>query len=462
MSSVPGSIFTGSSQFSSDFANVINRAVQFASLPMQQMQNDVSSLQSQSTELSTLGSKFSALQSAVVSLGSALGLGSYAASATPSAGGDTIATVALSGTPNPGTYTLEVDGTGSNATALSNAGTSVTDPTLSSISDASTYTLTVGTGGSTTITPSGPTLSDLADAINNSSAGVSATVVNVGSKSAPDYRLSLQNSQLAQTTIQLTAVDGANPGQTLLTPQAQGAAATYRVDGEPPAGSDPLSSDSATITLSPGVTATMTGTGTTTITVSRNADAVSSALSSFASAYNAVQSEIATNRGQGTGALKGQSMVMSLSSALSQIGSYASGNSGISSLSSLGLTFDSNGVMSFDASVFAGATSGQIQQLANFLGSTTTGGFLKMASDTLNGITDSTDGIIQTAISSIQGSITRENQSISDQQERVTTLQTNLTNQMAAADAAIATMEQQYSYFYSMFQAMQVNRQNGG
>ena len=461
MSSAPGSIFTGSSQFSSDFQNVINRAVQFASLPMQQMQNDVTSLQAQSTELNTLGSKFSALQSSVMSLASALGLGSYTASATPSATGGTIASVALSGTPSQGTYTLEVDGTGSYPTAMSIAGTSVSDPTLSSISDASTYTLTVGTV-STTIRPTGPTLSGLADAINNSSAGVSATVVNVGSKAAPDYRLALQNSKLAKTAIQLTAADGTQPGQTLLTPQAPGAPATYRVDGEPPADSDPLSSDSATITLSPGVTATMQGPGTTTVTVSRNANAVSSALSTFAGAYNAVQSEIAANRGQGTGALKGQSMVMNLGSSLRQIANYATGVNGISSLTSLGLTFDSNGVMSFDTSVFDNATSGQMPQLANFLGSTTGGGFLKMANDTLNGITDSTDGLIQTAIHSVQGSITNENQQISDQQDRITTLQTNLTSQMAAADAAIATMEQQYSYFYSMFQAMQINARNGG
>lgn len=461
MSSAPGSIFTGSSQFSSDFQDVISRAVQFASLPMQQMQNDVTNLQSQSTELSTLGSDFSALQSAVTSLDSALGLGSYAASATPSASGATIASVAVSGTPSQGSYTLEVDGTGSYASAMSNDGTSVADPTQSSISDASTYTLSVGTAG-TVITPAGNTLSDLADAINNSSAGVSATVVNVGSTSTPDYRLSLQNGELAQTTIQLTSVNGSNPGQTLLTPQAPGAAATYRVDGQPPAGSDPLSSDSATITLSPGVSATMAGTGTTTITVSRNASAVSSALSAFATAYNAVQSEIATNRGQGTGALKGESLVMNLSSALNQIANYATGTSGISSLTSLGLTFDSNGVMSFDSSVFNSATTGQVQQLATFLGSAAGGGFLKMANDTLTGITDSTDGLIQTEINSVQSSITGENQSISEQQDRVNTLQTNLTNQMAAADASIATMEQQYSYLYSMFQAMQVNAQNGG
>jgi flagellar hook-associated protein 2 len=461
MSTVPGSIFTGSSQFSSDFQNVITRAVQIASLPMQQLQNDVSKLQSQSSEVTKLGTDFSALQTAIGNLNSALGSGSYTSSATSSVSGANVATVALSGTPGVGTYTLEVDSLGSNASAMSNDGTSVTDPTTSSISDASTFTLTVGTS-STTITPSGKTLSALVDAINSSSAGVQATVVNVGSTTSPDYRLSLQNSKLAAATIQLTAVDGSNPGQTLLTQQAEGAAATYRVDGKPAAGSDPLSSDSATVTLAPGVAVTMQAEGTSTITVSRNTNAASNALSGFVTAYNAVQTEIATNRGQGTGALQGQSILMSLSSTLSQIANYATGTDGISSLTSLGLSFDSKGVMSFDSSAFATATSGQVSQLSAFLGSTSTGGFLKMANDALTSITDSTSGLIQTGVSALQGEITAENQNISEQQDRVDTLQTNLTQQMDAADAAIASMEQQYSYFYSMFQAMQTNSQNGG
>jgi hypothetical protein len=44
---------------------------------------------------------------------------------------------------------------------------------------------------------------------------------------------------------------------------------------------------------------------------------------------------------------------------------------------------------------------------------------------------------------------------ITDKQNQVDALQTQLTNQMATADAAIATMEQQYSYMSSMFAAQQ-------
>ena len=43
---------------------------------------------------------------------------------------------------------------------------------------------------------------------------------------------------------------------------------------------------------------------------------------------------------------------------------------------------------------------------------------------------------------------------ISDKQAQVDALNERLLTQMSAADAAIAAMEQQYSYLYSMFSAM--------
>jgi len=463
MGTTSSAIFTGSSQFSSDFQQVISRAVSIASLPMQAMQTDVTNLQSQSTELGTLNTKLGTLQSAVASLDSALGQGSYtAASSTPAT-----ASVALTGTPSPGSVSVEVDDVGAYASAMSSDGLpTVTDPTQSSVSTAASYVLTVGTA-TYTITPQANTLSSLAGAINSTSgANVQATLVNLGTTSSPDYRISLQGTQLGDQPIQLDAnvinPDGTTTEQDLLTPGATGAPATYRIDGSPAAPADPLSSNSPTITVSPGVSVTLLGTGTTTISVGQNTNAVSQALSSFVTAYNAVTTELNTNHGTGTGALQGQSILSTLSDTLEQITGYSTGNSGISSLTSLGLSFDDKGVLSFNAATFATATSGNLGQLASFLGSTTAGGFLKAANDALTGLTDPNTGTVEGGILSVQDQITTENQTISDQQDRITTLTNNLNAQMAAADAAIATMEQQYSYLQEMFTAMQQSSQNNG
>jgi hypothetical protein len=57
------------------------------------------------------------------------------------------------------------------------------------------------------------------------------------------------------------------------------------------------------------------------------------------------------------------------------------------------------------------------------------------------------------------GQITNIGNQITNKQNQVYQLQTTLTNQMAAADALIASMEQQYSYLSNMFQAQQTAAQ---
>ena len=74
MSSSPAPItFNGSSTYSSAFQQVITRAVSIASLPLQSLQQSVSTLTTQQSTLSTIGADFSALQTAIQALGSATG-----------------------------------------------------------------------------------------------------------------------------------------------------------------------------------------------------------------------------------------------------------------------------------------------------------------------------------------------------------------------------------------------------
>ena len=457
MSATSGSaLFTGSSLFSTDLQQVVQRAVSFASLPVQQMQNDLTALQSQQSAANALSSDFGAVQSAISAIGSAMsGAAAYAVSVGTSA----VASAAIAGTPMPGTYSLNVISTGAFATSMSNDGLpAVSDPGKASISDAGSYTLSVGTA-SYTITPSGNNLTALVQALNTSGY-VQATLVNIGGTGAPNYRLSVQGTQLGNLAIQLTAIDGSNPGQTLLTAQTPpGASAEYQVNGQPPAH---IFSNTATVDVAPGLSVTLLTPGTTSVTVSPSTASLSRALAQFATAYNAAMSDINKNRGSNGGALAGQSVVLSLAQTLRGIAGYSTGNSGISSLTSLGFSFDQNGVLSFDAAAFAGATGGQTAQLTAFLGSSTTGGFLKAASDALNGVEDATSGVLTQQMKSLSSQITAKNDAISAQQDRVTQLQTNLNRQMAAADAAIASMEQQLQSLQGYFQAMSDARRANG
>ena len=445
-----GTAFTGSSQFSSSLAQEIERAVDFASLPMEQMQNDLNALTSEQTAVQGLNTDFQNLQSDIAAIQSAItGTSAFSASSSSPA----VATVSLTGTPTPGTYPVSVTSAGVYATSASDDGLpAVSDPTAGNISDASSYTLSVGKA-SYTITPATDTLDSLEQALNMSG-NVQATIVNLGTTAAPDYTLSLEGTQFGDLPIQLTAVDGSNPGQTLLTAQTPaGSPFAYQVNGQP---SKPIQSNTSSVIISPGVEANLLTQGNTTITVSPSTTALSNALSKLASDYNTAMTDLNKNRGQAGGALAGDSLVQSLTDTLQNLIGYSAGTSGISSLTSLGFSFDQNGVLSFDPSAFATATNGNAAQLDSFLGSSTTGGFLEMATNAMTGLEDPSSGLIPQDLTSLSGQITDKNNDISDQQDQINTLQTNLTQQMSAADAAIASLEQQSSYMQSYFQQMQV------
>ena len=71
MSSTTGAIFTGSSQFSTSLAAMVQKAVTAASHPIKRLTSQGNELSSQSDEISTLNSRFTALQSAVKQIDSA-------------------------------------------------------------------------------------------------------------------------------------------------------------------------------------------------------------------------------------------------------------------------------------------------------------------------------------------------------------------------------------------------------
>ena len=88
-----------------------------------------------------------------------------------------------------------------------------------------------------------------------------------------------------------------------------------------------------------------------------------------------------------------------------------------------------------------------------FLGSATTSGFLKTATDVMNGLEDPTNGVLPSIQASLlQQAITTQDNSISDMQDRIDLMQTNLTAKISAADALIASLESQVTYFTTLFQ----------
>jgi len=435
--------FNGSSTYAADLQQTITHAVDIASIPLHQLNANVSVLQGQSTEIGYLQNGFVMLQNAIKSLTTGVNGGGLSASVSD----DTIATANLnsSAAVSAGTYSLNVIDAGSPTISVSNTGLpTVADPSTTSISTSGTYTLTVN-GSTFTVKPSTNSLNALAQALNTSGAGVSATVINLGSPSAPSYTLSLQSTALGNIPIQL------NDGTTdLLTTLSTGTPAKYQVNGQP---ATPISSNSSTVTLAPGLTVNLIQTGQTTITVAEDSSAATSAVSSFVAAYNATVDELATNRGSAGGPLSGQSIVFSLGQTLRDLTSFSGGSGSVTSLADLGLAFDGTGHLSFDQSQFSSVAAAHPADLASYFGTGTGSGFLAAASAIIDGITNSSNGLFQAQQATIQKRITADNQEISDTQDRITTMQNQLTAQMSAADALLSKLQSQVSFMTQLFEA---------
>jgi len=446
-SSTTAPTFNGSSQYASDLQQAITHAVTIASIPLDQLQSSVSRLQSQQNELTTLQNDFSGIQSAVQSLATAT-TGSGSLSASVSNPSVVSASLSSTATITPGTYTVDVQSLGSPTTALSATG--VADPSSGTIGAGGNYTLTVNGGTPVTISPSANTLEALSQAINSADAGVSATIVNVGSPSSPDYELSLQSTALGD--IPITLKDSNNTS--LLGFTNPGAQTEYQVDGQPSA-SPYIQTGTNSVTIAPGVTVDLLDTGIATINVAPDPTAASNALSAFVSAYNTAVSDLDQNTGKNGGALSGQSTVFQLQQSLNALAQYNGGSGSVTSLVDLGLTFNQSGQLTFDASQFDSVSASDPADVSALLGSATGGGFLEMATNLLNGLNDPTTGTFQNQQVALQQNIDTDNQEIATQQARINTLQANVTAQMAAADSAIAALEQQVTYFTSLFTATQ-------
>ena len=435
------SLFTGTSAFSTSLQSNITKEVAIATLPITQLQSDQTTLTSQSTELGKMNTLFTNLQTAVQGIDAAVSGSSF----TPTVSDPSVLTASTSNGATEGNYSVLVSNAGAYSTSLSTA------TWVDTAGAAKTYSLLVG-GQTYSITPTDNSAASVASAINSQEGdNVQATVVNVGSSSTPDYRLSLQSATLDDNPVDLQLT----PGTSLQSQQITGEPAQYQVNGS----GLTVTSNTPTVTISPGLTVDLLASSATAdnITVERSSTTLANALTSFTTAYNAAATEVTAQRGQNGGSLQGQSIVFDLSEALGSIGTYSSGSGAISGLTDLGFTLGTNGQLTFDESTLLGSDLTNSGAIDSFLGSIAGGGFLQGVNNTLTGLVDPTSGEVTNAQTSMTSEISQIGTQITTQQAQVALLQSNLTAQASTADALISSMEQTYSYLSDLFTSTQAN-----
>jgi len=519
--------FTGLSSYSSDFQSIIQRAVQIADIPVQNLENEEATVSAQATALTSLEPAVSALGADVANLGTLASTQGLAASSSDSSivsvqntGAAAAATYTVSdiqtlasaasetslqgytatqsinssGLVNlvvgSSTYQLNLTGSGQNnviglaqAINAANAGVTATvltagstdylavsanttgattlqvnsvtpadlvtsngtgtETSLQTYSDATSATvsatgqvqLVVGSQDySLDVGGSENNLNGLAQAINSADAGVTATVTG----SAGAYSLSITDPS-GPTTIQLNDLQSPTD---LISATNQGSDASFDLNGIP------ITESTNNITdVIPGVSFTLLGTtsGTQSVTLSlaTSAGPLSSALQTFVNDYNTLVGDVQAQEGQGAGALGGNLIINEISDAMQDLVTYfnPTGSSSIHSLSDMGVTFNDTGQMSFSTSTFNALSDNQIADAYTFLGSSSSG-FAALAGN-FTQLSDPVSGVIETQVSGYETEETSLQDQVTTAEAYVTQVQQTATQQMEAADALVAELQQQ-------------------
>jgi flagellar hook-associated protein 2 len=431
--------FTGVSTYSQDFQSILTRAVNIASLPLNQLQNEDSDTLTRKSLLGAMQSTVGDLTDAVSSLGTIASSNALGAtSSDPSA-----VSVTLNGAAGPGSYTV------SNITSLASAASEISqsgyaDPGSTPVSSNGSMRLTVG-DKTFDFTLSDNSLNGLRDQINGLDAGVTASIIATDAGSF----LTVTANSTGATTLSLTddPGDSTNANIQWLTNQNQGSNASFLLNGKPVTRSTNTITDAV-----PGVTltllATTSGTENINLNIATDRSQLSDALQTLVTKYNAVVDELDKHVGSNADLLLADTSVLGIQSLMREISGYRANGA---SLVDLGISLDRNGKMSFDSSVLSKMSNSAVTGALSYLGS-----FGNLSSQ-LAAYSDPATGLIYSEQQALTETDQRLQKQISDTTDRINIMQTSLQSRLQAADAMLAQLESQQQMLTASIQSLNLS-----
>ena len=385
--------------------SAVNASITAAQAPEQAWQNQQAVLQNQASAINQLQTDATNLDNDIQALNSLTG--PLSARTVTSSNSNVLTATAASGT-LAGNHVLVV-----NSLATTASWTSGTFASSSTALPAGSFTITNGSGASTTITTTGTqTLSDVAQQINSAGLGLSANVVTDTNGS----RLAIYaNSSGSASNFTVSGSAGFGFAQA-----ATGANASLTVDGIN------ISSASNTVTGAiPGVTLNLLSTSASQVSLgvapdtTQAAQAINQFVSDYNTAITALNAQFTFNPSTNSeGPLASDSTVFNLQndllSALSYTYSPSSGTTTIPNLSSLGITVNNDGTLSVDSAALNNTLNNNYSDVQSFF-----------QGSSLNGFANMLDQQLTSFIAPGTGAFTLDLQSLSSEN---TTLQTDINN----------------------------------
>jgi flagellar hook-associated protein 2 len=318
-----------------------------------------------------------------------------------------------------------------------------------------TFEFKVGTGTAQSIAIDGTTtLQGLATSINGLGAGVSASVVNIGTTGTPDFRLRLtSNSTGSENNVTITH-DGTNLGVGV---KQSAEDAQMTVSGF----TDPVKRASNTFDdVVPGVSISLASLGgPVTVGVSTNFSGVANKIQAVVTAFNDIvsfvdqQSDVsqdtsATDRTVSQGPLAFDGTVRSILETLH--GTISNGVSGLSSqytlLAEVGVTTNKDGTLAFDTTKLNDALTKDDRAVAAlFGGSTTTAGIADKLHDYLTGITQA-KGLLAVRTDSLTSQIKSLQDRIEEGQRQVDAFEENLRATFSNLEVLVSGLKSQGAF----------------
>jgi flagellar hook-associated protein 2 len=432
--------FSGVTSYSQDFQTILTRAVNIASLPLTQLQNEDSDTLTRKSLLGTMQTTVGNLTDAISNLSTVASSNSLGAtSSDPSK-----VTIALSGTATAGSYAI------SNITSLATAASEMSqsgyaDPAATSVSANGSMRLAVG-GKNYDFTLSNNSLSGLRDEINSLNAGVSANIIATDTGSF----LTVTSNSTGSTTLSLIDDPGDNTHANTqwLTNQNQGSNASFLLNGKQVTRTTNVIADAI-----PGATMTLLGTTPDTETINLNIrtdpSQLSSALQAFVTKYNAAVDELDKHCGPNADLLLADSSVLGVQSLMRQISGYRTTEGGaVSSLADLGISVDNNGKMTLDSKRHLGNAGFVNNQALSYIAG------LGTMSPQLGSYSDPVTGVIHSEQDALTASDQRLQGQISDTQDRINVMQTSLQARLQAVDALLAQLASQQQMLTASIQSL--------
>ncbi len=315
-----------------------------------------------------------------------------------------------------------------------------------------TLSINVGTTAtSITIDATNNTLAGLKDAINNSGAAVTASIVNVGTSATPQYSLVVQSKNTGtanNVTIASSLVGGSDPfagGGTLVQAASD---AQFSVNG--------LSFTRSSNTVSdaiPGVTLSLVkdSGASSSVTVANDTSTIKSNIKKFVDAYNAVakiaSGQFALDPTTGRqGPLAGESVLRSVVSRLrSSLAGVGSNDGGPRTLSDLGISFQRDGSLNIDDAKLTDMLNSNPTAVSNlFLASQN--GIGKRLSDTVTSFIATGIGALSSRIDGLGKAMSDIDNKIASEQKRIATYQQNLTAQFSSLEKLVSGLQSQGQY----------------